>query len=85
MKKEAELPCKTHFKDPIAIKEKKDGKYPWTYDAPHYDKRSSHYMNAGDNYGVGHKQPVGHLGNPKEKAPTLPSGRPETLKIYEDR
>ena len=83
MKKSAERPCETHFKDALKIKEKKDGKYPWTYDAPHYDKRSSHYMSAGDNYGIGHKQPIGKDKHTNFDA--VPTGRPPTLEIYEDR
>ncbi len=37
-----------------------------------YDQRSGRFVNMGDNYGVGMKQPVGHEGNPKERAQTMP-------------
>ena len=39
---------------------------PWNFDAPKYDQRSSCFVNAGTHHGVGHTQPVGHEGNPKE-------------------
>jgi hypothetical protein len=67
------------FKDPIApkIKESKS-KSPWNFKAPCYDDRN--LISCGDNYGVGHKQPVGRMGNPKERADTLPFGRPSTMK-----
>ncbi len=78
------------MKDPIAIKNQKpknkpvEGKNsPWDFTAPKYDERSSCYIKAGTDYGVGHKQPVGHSGIPKEKAPTLPYGRPATLSVDE--
>jgi hypothetical protein len=75
---------KTGFYDPIEPKQKKNGDYPFEFKAPPYDERSSCYMKAGDNYGVGHKQPVGHVGNPKEKAKCLP-GKAKTLNLYEVR
>lgn len=69
------------FNDPIAIKgqkpvdKPKDGKNsPWDYRCPQYDQRSSCFIEAGTDYGVGHTQPVGHKDNPKEKVATLPSG-----------
>lgn len=83
MPKEFELPCESHFKDKLKIKEKKDGEKPFSFDAPHYDKRSSHYMKAGDNYGVGHRQPVGTESHKNFDA--VPMGRHKTLNIYEDR
>lgn len=69
------------FKDPIAAKPPKKMKSPWTFTAPPYDERSSCFIEAGDNYGVGHKSPVGHLGQPKDKVDTLPSGRPSTMPV----
>jgi len=53
------------FFDPI-----KD--HPRMYDEIPYDKRSSVFVNQGTYHGVGHKQPVGHGGNPKSDAPVLP-------------
>lgn len=70
---------KTGFKDPIAVKEGKKIKSPWNFDQPPYDERSSCYVNAGTNYGVGHRQPVGRRGNAKSEAATLPRGRVKTL------
>lgn len=75
---------KTGFKDPIAVKgESKKMKSPWNYDQPHYDERSSCYVNSGSHYGVGHRQPVGHEGNPKTIVGTMPEHRAKTMKIDE--
>lgn len=71
---------KTGFKDPIAIKQGKNMKSPWNFDAPCYDERTSCYVNAGSHYGVGHRQPVGHKGNPASRAETLPHGRVKTMR-----
>ena len=71
---------KTMFDDPDKIKYQKpkdkpvDGKNsPWDFRCPQYDQRSSNFVNAGTDYGVGLRQPVGHKGNPKETVSTLPS------------
>lgn len=73
---------KTGFKDPIAPKEKgKSVKNPWDFSAPDYDSRSSCYVSAGTHHGVGHRQPVGHQGNPKETAAVLPKGRVNTMQV----
>lgn len=79
---------KSGFKDPIAIKNQKpkdkpvDGKNsPWDFRCPQYDQRSSSFLNAGTDYGTGHRQPVGHEGNPKESVSTLPKGRVNTMKV----
>jgi hypothetical protein len=78
---------KSGFNDPIKIKEQKPqdkpkgrGKEsPWNFECPQYDERSSNFVNAGTHYGVGHKQPVGHEGNPKMRAPTLPMDGVKTM------
>jgi len=62
---------KSGFKDPIAVKGEKKMKSPFDFTAPQYDERSSCYINAGSHYGVGHRQPVGHSGNPKTTSPAL--------------
>lgn len=81
---------KTGFKEPNAIKSQKpqdkpkDGKNsPWDFRCPQYDERSSCYVNAGIHYGVGLNQPVGHSGNPAQRVPTMPFGRPTTQKVDE--
>ena len=75
---------KTGFKDPIEPKgNEKVLKSPFNFDAPRYDERSSNFVNAGSHYGVGFKQPVGHKGNPKVEAATLPKGHVKTLKVDE--
>jgi hypothetical protein len=81
---------KSGFKDPIGIK-KHDPKQrpidgersPWDFRCPAYDERSSCFVNAGTHFGVGHRQPVGHEGNPKERADTLPMGRVNTMEVDE--
>lgn len=69
----------TGFNDPIKSKKHKEMKSPWNFDCPKYDERSSCYVNAGSHYGVGHRQPVGHAGEPKKEVSTLPFGRPKTM------
>lgn len=77
---------KSGFADPIRIKEQnekdhpKDGvKSPWDFLCPQYDQRSGNFINAGTHYGVGHKQPIGHEGNPKQTVAVLPKSRMNTL------
>lgn len=81
---------KSVFKDPTKIKNQrpqdklKDGKNsPWDFRCPQYDERSSCFVKAGTDYGIGHKQPVGHEGNPKQSVNVLPMGRVNTMKIDE--
>lgn len=69
----------TGFYDPIAPKSKKPA------NALEYDNRSSRYQSIGTDYGVGHAQPTGHEGNPAATARTLPTGRVNTLNIYEEK
>lgn len=80
---------KSGFSDPIAIKNQKpkdkpvDGKNsPWDFTCPQYDQRSSWFVNAGTNYGTGHKSPVGHEGSAKATGSTLPFGRVDTMDLY---
>jgi hypothetical protein len=47
------------LKDPIAVKSKTNGAYPFEWKAPSYDNRTSCSVSAGDDYGLGHKTPVG--------------------------
>jgi hypothetical protein len=82
---------KSGFADPTAIKNQKPkdnpkgpGKeWPWNFECPQYDERSSCFINAGTHYGVGHRSPVGHEGNPKQRVATMPFGRPTTMKVDE--
>lgn len=70
---------KTGFKDRIATKgSQKTMKSPWNYDQPHYDERSSCYVNAGSHYGVGHRQPVGTETHSGKSG--VPFGRGHTMK-----
>lgn len=66
----------TGFKNPIEPKgNSRDRKSPWNYEQPHYDERSSCYVNAGSHYGVGHRQPVGHKDGAKQQVDVLPWNR----------
>lgn len=78
---------KSGFPDPIDIKvqspkdaSKNEKNSCWSFKCPNYDDRSSSFINAGTHYGIGHRQPVGHKGNPKEKAETLPFGHKKGMK-----
>lgn len=70
---------KSGFKDRAAIKEGKKINSPWNFDCPPYDERTSCFVNAGTNYGVGHRQPVGHKGDPKQRVDVLPYGRQKPM------
>jgi hypothetical protein len=71
---------KTGFPNPIDKTTHKEQKSPFNFEQPHYDERSSCYVNAGSHHGVGHKQPVGHHGDPKQDVPCLPKGKVKTMK-----
>jgi hypothetical protein len=59
------------FHDPIKAKPKeKSAKTPWNFEAPQYDDRTK--VCAGTHYGVGHRQPIGHGGDPKTSSAVLP-------------
>jgi hypothetical protein len=81
---------KSGFSDPTSIKKQepvdkpKDGnRSPWDFTCPQYDQRTSCFVNAGTHYGVGHKQPVGHGGDPEMRVPTMPFGRIATMEVDE--
>jgi len=66
------------FKNPMAPKVKEEkAKSPWNFQAPCYDDRNM--ISAGDSYGVGFNQPVGHKGPPASKADVLPMGKVKTM------
>ncbi len=76
------------FEDPARIKDQnpKDFpvnsiKSPWDFSCPQYDQRSGNFVSAGSHYGVAMRQPVGHVGNPKDEVPTLPCRRVNTMQI----
>ena len=48
-----------NFKNKIEEKPGKQIASPWNFDCPHYDERSSCFVNAGSHEGVGYRQPVG--------------------------
>lgn len=81
---------KSGFNDPTSIKKQdpkdrpKEGKNsPWDFRCPQYDERSSCFVNTGTHYGKGHRQPVGHGGEPKMRVPTMPFGRLNTMEVDE--
>ena len=57
------------LKDPLEVKSKHNGTFPWSWKAPSYDNRTSSSISAGDDYGIGRKQPVG-----TEKCSSMESG-----------
>lgn len=63
----------TGFHDPIAPKDPKKKPSPWTFNAPPYDQRSGCFVEAGDDHGVGFKQPVGSMDHKKQNV--IPKGR----------
>jgi hypothetical protein len=78
------------FKDPTAIKNQRpkdhpvNGKNsPWDFRCPQYDERSSCFVKAGTDYGIGHRQPVGHEGIPKAVVDILPMGKVNNMKVDE--
>ncbi len=80
---------KSGFSDPIRIKEQKpkdkpvDGKNsPWDFRCPQYDQRTSCFIKAGTDYGVGHRQPVGSKEATKGTVPVLPFGKVDTMDLY---
>lgn len=72
---------KTGFKDALEVKEGKKMKSPWNFDCPHYDQRSSSFVGAGSDYGVGRRSPVGRSGDAKPTSPSLPMGKVDTMKV----
>jgi hypothetical protein len=77
---------KSGFADPIKIKNQNEEckpengmNSPWDFRCPQYDQRSGNFVNAGTHYGVGHKQPIGHEGNPKQIVDVLPQTRRNTM------
>lgn len=50
---------KSGFKNALKSDDGKSGVYPFDFKSPAYDERSSCYMQAGKEQGVGHRQPVG--------------------------
>jgi hypothetical protein len=50
---------KNPFKDPIRPTQKVNGSKIWSFEAPKYDERTSCSLPAGDDYGVGFRQPMG--------------------------
>ncbi len=79
---------KTGFNDPIEAKSKpmetpagyNDPKSPWDFRCPNYDERSSCFVKAGSDYGVGHRNPVGSKDHKKEDS-VIPKGRVNTMKV----
>jgi hypothetical protein len=48
-------------------------KSPWSFKAPSYDDRN--LANAGNKFGIGSRNPVGHEGSPKQHVDALPQER----------
>lgn len=72
-------PIKAHPKPKCKPSGFNDPASPWKFGGPGYDERSSCFLNAGTDYGVGYRNPVG-----SEKMKTgepAPRGRVKTLKV----
>lgn len=64
---------KKNFKNKIEPKTDKEMKSPWDFTQPHYDERSSCYINAGSHHGVGYRQPTGSSTHSMKGA--IPNGK----------
>lgn len=71
---------RTGFPNPIEGPKGKDKKSPWDFKCPPYDERTSCYVSAGWHNGIGHRNPVGHKGDVKQRVAALPYGRINTEK-----
>lgn len=69
---------KTGFKDRCEVNNPKEKKSPWNFKAPDYDQRSSCFIKAGSDYGVGKNQPIGGY-NARTMDEVIPKGRVKTL------
>jgi hypothetical protein len=74
---------KTGFYDPNSGKDTKPSKTPWDFRSPSYDERSSCFLNAGTDHGIGHRVPVGHDARVKQRVPCLPYGKVNTMEVDE--
>ncbi len=74
---------KTGFKETNPDLPNKEKKSPFDFTCPDYDERSSCYVNAGSHHGIGHRQPVGHNGDPKQVVDVLPQNRKNGMKVSE--
>lgn len=63
---------KTGFKGPLQPKQTQRKEAPWDFRMPEYDERTSCYVNAGSHYGIGQRQPVGHMTGAKNVVEALP-------------
>lgn len=79
---------KNVFKNPIQPKQKKDGNYPFEFKAPSYNNRTSCSMKAGNDYGMGFRQPEGkHKCGSYESGPIPMKAKcfsPDEIFNYED-
>lgn len=69
---------KTGFKNELKDSEPKKIKNLWDFTQPKYDERSSFFINAGTDHGVGKNCPVGHEGDAKSEG--VPMGKVKTMK-----
>lgn len=73
---------KTGFKNALKSDNGKSGVYPFDFKSPPYDERSSCYMQAGKEHGIGHRQPVGS--EIVNSASPIPNGV-HTKSLYEEK
>jgi hypothetical protein len=68
----------TGFKDRCKVNNPKEKKTFWKFKAPVYDERSSCFVRAGSDYGVGKNQPIGKY-EARSMDEVIPKGRVDTL------
>ncbi len=83
------IKMKKPFADPIAVREKANGREEWSFKAPSYDNRTSGSIPGGDYYGAGYRTPVGKMdASPMSSGPIPQSSKcfsPNEIFQYEDK
>jgi hypothetical protein len=74
---------KTGFPNAVTPSKDESGKNPWSFKAPEYD--DSRAVQAGCEYGVGHRNPVGHKDGVKQRVPTMPFGHVDTMDLRKNK
>lgn len=80
---------KTGFNDPLSINNQKPKDQPkdgmnssWDFRGPQYDQRSSCFIKAGTDYGIGRCSPIGKMEHTTFN--TVPEGRVNTMRINDE-
>ena len=62
------------IKDQVKIHSDQSFKSPYDFKSMPYDQRSSSFISAGNQFGVGKRQPIGKTGEPSNQGP-IPFGK----------